>query len=816
MRVSLRWLQQFVSTDALTPSQIAATLTGCGLEVEGVEDLSTPLRGVVVGRILSLEPHPDAARLRVCQVDAGQGEPLQIVCGAPNAAADLVVPVALPGASLPNGMQIGRASLRGVDSAGMLCSARELGLGDSHEGLMVLNGDAAVGTPLSSLLGRDDIVIELSVTPNRSDCLSIRGVARDFAAAGGRTLCDPLKALSAPNAGNSTGGIRASVRTADCTLYSLTRIDGIGGTASPAWLAAQLESVGQRSINLAADLTNYVLMAVGQPMHAFDLDRITGDELWVDYATEGETFVGLDGQERTLTGRELTIRDASGAIALAGVMGGQSTAVTAATRSILLESAHFSPAAVRTTAKLHGLRTESSYRFERSVDVSTSLTAAVWACNLANDWMAGAPVMVHPTTVAGANAAGAHPEGQIRMALDFPERMLGIAFSESELVACLTALGLDVTTEADSVVVALSARRPDLLRPVDLVEELGRIRGLDSIPASLPSGVVGSRHQVREDGGGLHQPILQNRFRLGIRRVKDAMVAAGFSEAVTIALVDPDRDSSVSDAPAPALVNAMSRTMSVLRTSLLPGLLRSVSINLAAGNERVSLFEVGGVFDARQATDGAPEEQCVAAVLSGPRPGALFQHGAADADGWDLSTALSAVGAAVGRRLNCSAPTAPLPWLYPGEQAVILCDGEVVGWLGQVHPDALDPLEIEQPVFAMQVRLTSILDRPLVVPQARSVPRRSPSTRDVALILNERTPWTTVDACIRGARPEWLESWEVFDRYSGEQLPAGKVSLGVRFLYRSVDQSITDEQLGEMHEQMVSRITSELSATRRA
>jgi phenylalanyl-tRNA synthetase beta chain len=814
MRVSWSWLQDFIDLSDLTPAYVARRLTDAGIEVEGIEDLGAPYRGIVVGYIRERIQHPNADRLGVCTVDDGSGNDLQIVCGAPNAAAGLKVPLATLGTTMPGGLQIVQAAIRGVESFGMLCSAKELGLSSDHGGLMVLAEDSLPGQPLADALGLNDTVLEVSLTPNRADCLSIYGIARELSAVLGR----PLKRSPSQTIGRAAAasdGITVQVDATDrCSLYAAAAVSNVTVGPTPAWIVRRLDSVGQRTVNNIVDITNYVLFEYGQPLHAFDRSKLVGNVISVANAENGESFDALDRSSRLLDSDDLTIRDAKGAIALAGVIGGLDSSVTESTTSIIFEAARFQPSAVRRTARRHGLRTESSYRFERSVDVDTTLAAMARAIELLEAFGAGTSCQVSSDW---AVAHGVRPApASVKMPLSMPEKILGVAVSAEECVRLLTSLGLTVTCSGESLQAVVPCYRPDLVRPIDLVEEIGRLRGYGDFPSGLPSGELGMRHQTRSDAPveQPHLPIEDASWRRAFRRVVETSVQAGLYEAVNWSLVS-DADLSHFGTPAAVrLLNPLSAELAVMRTTLLPGLLRNVRSNQALGNAAAALFETGAVFRTAENPGGEPEPLAWAAVQWGVADGSW--HGAGRGfDGWDLAGTVRSIGRVLDRPVEFVSAS-PAPWCHPGEYADVHSGGVKIGWVAQLHPDVVEAFDVSGEAFAAEIDLSLWLSLPAAGVSYRTPIRRTPSIRDAALLVPQSVTWSVLTEVIGQARPGILESWFPFDVYQGDKIAAGMRSIGVRFTYRAAGDTLTDEQIQSAHLQVLEALEKRIGASQRS
>ncbi len=818
MKASWNWLSEWVDLSGLEPRDVANRLTMAGLEVEGVEELGGDLDGIVVGRIVHREQHPDADRLSVCRVDVGGDEELEIVCGAPNARDGLVAPVATVGSRLPDGTKIKKGKLRGVASFGMLCSARELALSESHEGLMELATDAAPGTPIADALGLRDVVIEFSITPNRSDAFSMRGLAREIAALYGRELLTPTARAEVVDDASLEIGQLASVSIDDgegCARYAGAVVVDVTVGPSPEWMTRRLAAIGQRPVNNLVDVTNYVLFEYGQPLHAFDLDRLAASRVVARRARPGETIESIDHVARTLEPYDLVIADGERPVAIAGVMGGVDSEISEQTTRVLIECAHFAPSTVRRTARRLGMHSESSHRFERGVDwfgVPAALERAVELL-VATQESLGTTCRVASGRID--EIAREITPRHIPFDLDMPGRILGVEISHSEVIERLVSLGAAVVDGSEGATVIVPTFRPDLERPIDLVEEVGRLRGYDDLPSALPPGTPGAPLVRRTDAPveqGV-QPVQTQDDLDAIDRVRDACVDAGMFEAINWAMVDPGRLARFApDASPVRLRNPLGEETSVMRTTLLPSLLTNVAWNLARGAERVALFETGHVFPAGSVE---VEPMCVSGVLAG-RADAGWLASGRTFDGHDAVGIVEALGAASGRSLRIEpAGTAPV-YAHPGATADVVLGERVVGWVGMIHPDVLDGWEIEVPVAAFEIDLSAVLSVPRDDLRHGSVPKTPASTRDLALVVSRETPWSRMRATADAFSHKYLESVELFDVYEGDRVGADERSIAMRITWRNPSGSLTDEQVDRAHAAFVDHMTSGLGASVRA
>lgn len=825
MLFSWNWLNEIVDVDGLDPMEVAERLSLAGLEVEGVTVHGGGLEGVVAGHVVGLRPHPGADRLRIATVDAGEAHgSVDVVCGAPNVAVGLMVPFAPPGVTLPNGLTLGVAAIRGVESRGMLCSAQELGLEDGEDGLLVLPGNTAPGTAVGDSLGLPDHVFELSLTPNRADCLSVRGVAREVAVLFER----PWRPGSGSAALEWAEGARVGEITLDvqdaagCPRYAAAVVHGVGDGPSPGWMQRRLRACGVRPVSRVVDVTNYVMLETGQPLHAFDLEAIVGDAVVVRAARPGERMEGIDHIERTLDADDLVIADAAGPIAIAGVMGGVRTEVSASTRRILIECAHFAPQRVRRAARRHGLHTEASHRFERGVDpqgLAAVLARMVWLLSRVEAEFGGHAMVSSPAAVVGPGTGQAQP---ILLPVGFSERHLGIAVCAAREEEVLGGLGFVVRPAESGLEVTAPSWRFDIARPIDLVEEVARVVGYDRIPAELPAMVSGMPPTRREDAPHPQswQPVVAASRLAELVEVRRSLAAGGWSETVHFAFADPERQRLLLGEQVLAgvrLANPLGEESALLRWTLLEGLLRSVQRNMAHSAERVALFECGRTFENAGGPEGLPERQRLAGVLTGL--GDLgWAAGGRAADGFDVRGALDRLAGVLRRPIavrTCAPDKDVPPWLHPGVQGAICADGNRIGWLGAVHPEVLEVFDLDGSVYAFELDLDAWLDQPARRMAARPVPRFPGSSRDCALLVPVDVPFHALAEAVEQGRHAWLESWRLFDVYEGKGVPAGRRSLGIRVVYRNPEGTMVDEAVEQIHQALVGHLLERLGATLR-
>jgi phenylalanyl-tRNA synthetase beta chain len=789
MRISLQWLSEFVDLPA--PEELARRLTAVGLEVEAVERTGQGLDGVVVARILASAKHPDAEKLSVTSIDRGDGQPLQVVCGAKNYQVGDLVPLATVGATLPGGATISKAKLRGVESSGMLCSARELGLSEDAGGLLILPADSVPGTPISAALRLEDVLFEVNVTPNRPDALSHLGIAREVAAALGRPLKRPPAAP--PEAGPPAAeAVRVRIEAPEkCARYAARVVEGVRIGPSPLWLQRRLERCGIRAISNVVDATNLVLLELGHPLHAFDLDQVAGAEIVVRTARPGESMTTLDGQSRTLDPDDLVIADRDRSSALAGVMGGGVSEIQAGTTRVLVESAWFQPATVRRTAKRHGLHTEASHRFERGADHGM-VTNALDRCAALIAELAGGTVR---PGVVDAQARPA-PRTTVRLRWRRPSQLLGLEVAAGETRRILGGLGF---TERDSDGEGASWEVPswrvDVSIEEDLVEELVRTIGFQAIPETLPRLALDS-------------PAVPPRLEAE-GRTRAALEGLGFREVLSYAFVPPQDLEAFEPGVRPvALRNPISAELAVMRTSVVPSLLRTAAHNRRQGRDAVRLYELATAFRPRAGADRDPpalERPVVAAVLTGRRSPLSWAAGGEPSDFHDLKGAAEAVLAALGIDAIFEQAGRAVSWLHPRAAALVRTrSGGMLGALGEIHPRVAAAFDLPRGVLALELDGAALLEAARLVPGYRPIPRLPAVLRDLAVVVGEPVAAAAVSAAI-GEEP-LVEEVTLFDVYRGAPLAAGTKSLALAIRYRAPDRTLTDAEADAAHARIVERL----------
>jgi phenylalanyl-tRNA synthetase beta chain len=811
MKAPLSWLKEFVPID-LEVDEIASRLALTGTEVERVAEAGISgganLEYFVVGKVLECRRHPDADKLSVCLVDAGEAPPRTIVCGAPNVAAGQTVAVVLPGGTMPDGTRIREAKLRGVVSSGMIMSEAEIGLAAKSPGTMVLPEEWAAGRLLSEYFPISDQVLEVEVTPNRPDCLSVRGLAREIAAITPAPFDEDLEFRHPWGDRTVDRDISIEVRDPDlCPRYAARVIRGVKVGESPLWLKAQLAHAGMRPISNVVDVTNYVLWALGQPLHAFDLQTIRGKQIIVRRATPGETIVTLDGELRALTGDMLVIADAERASVIAGIMGGLDSEITDATTDILLEGANFSGPSIMRTSGALGLRSEASTRYEKGLDPEMIPLALDMACKLFVD-LCGGEVSVATIDVR------TEPRPQTVLKLR-PERVAGILGTDvpaGEIAGILARLGCQVGAEGPDLLVDIPSFRADLVREIDLIEEVARVHGLDRIPSTLPPRRVGR--------GGLDRA--QNARRL----VEDLLVGAGLSQVINYSFADDKWPEAlrlgVGDRRREMVrvANPLSLEQAFMRTTLLPGLLETARKNASVREERVHIFEIGKVF--LPSGSLLPDEPTRAGMLiagrwdedSWLRSGATVDYFLAKGLVERIATGLhsSFVFSRFGMETVHNEP-----FLHPGKSAsVASIGGQIVGWVGEVHPLVLQAYDLKGPAVAAELDLGPIVASSTDVLMFRDLLAFPVVEQDFAMVVDSAVPAAAVVSSLRAAGGELLEDIRVFDLYEGAQVAEGKKSLALRLSFRAADRTLSEDEVNGLRRQMLEKIQAELGAELRA
>ncbi len=800
MKVSLSWLKTFVPID-LTADELAASLTMAGLEVEAVFDRFEYLRNVRVGRVATVKAHPNADRLKVCDVDIGE-RTLTVVCGAPNVKEGMFAPIALPGTRFPNDKVLEKGTIRGIVSEGMLCSEAELELGLDTSGIMSLNNSLTKGQSLSQALHLSDATIEIDLTPNRPDCLSIIGTAREIAAILEKELDRPDPSL--PTAGKDIHErTSVSVKAPDlCPRYAARIIEGIRVAPSPFWLQERLRSVGLRPINNIVDITNFVLMEYGQPLHAFDLDKLEEHRIVVRAADEGEVFTTLDDKERVLSKDMLLICDGKKPVAVAGVMGGLNSEIEPHTRNVLLESAYFNPVSIRKTSKKLALNTDASHRFERGIDPEGTLVALDRATRLIAE-LGGGKVIDGVI-----DACGQLPQPQtLELSAKETNRLLGTNFSRTEIRDFLISVEFHISEgEADTLLVTAPSFRVDIKRPEDLMEEVARLSGYDRIPTTYPLIPAKARSP---------QPEIHHR-----RKVKSIMNGFGFDEAINYSFMDKrDCDHLLLHAGdyrrrVVEILNPLTEDQSVMRSTLLAGLLKATHRNVSQRSTTLRLFEIGKVFISKGDIHLPDEIEILAGLWTGSRSDALWNVPETACDFYDLKGVVEGLFKAL--KLNdisfTRMPEDACAYVKKGLAAQIDFDDAILGMVGELHPQVLKNYDLKQTVFYFELDMNRLYDMIFESPQAKPIPKYPATTRDVTVIIDKGIESRRLLAFIRNLNEGLVEQLSIFDVFAEDPIPAGKKSVSFRIVYRSHEETLEDSTVNEIHKRLSERLIDHFNA----
>ncbi|WP_445612845.1 phenylalanine--tRNA ligase subunit beta [Geobacillus sp. YF-1] len=803
MLVSYRWLSEYVDLTGITAKELAERITKSGIEVERVEALDRGMKGIVIGHVLECEPHPNADKLRKCLVDLGEGEPVQIICGAPNVAKGQNVAVAKVGAVLPGHFKIKRAKLRGEESNGMICSLQELGIETKvvpkayADGIFVFPSDAPVGADALEWLGLHDEVLELSLTPNRADCLSMIGVAYEVAAILGRAVKLP-EAVVKENDEMIHDYISVRVEAPeDNPLYAGRIVKNVRIGPSPLWMQARLMAAGIRPHNNVVDITNYILLEYGQPLHAFDYDRLGSKEIVVRRANEGETIVTLDDVERKLTDNHLVITNGREPVALAGVMGGANSEVRDDTKTVFIEAAYFASPVIRQAVKDHGLRSEASTRFEKGIDPARTKEALERAAALMTEYAGG-------EVVGGIVEASTWKEEPVvvTVTLERINGVLGTAMSKEEVAAILANLQFPFTEDTGTFTVHVPSRRRDIAIEEDIIEEVARLYGYDHLPATLP---------VAEAKPGGLTPYQAKR-----RRVRRYLEGAGLFQAITYSLTSPDKAArfALETAEPIRLALPMSEERSVLRQSLIPHLLEAASYNRARQVENVALYEIGSVYLSRGENVQPAENERLAGVITGLWHAHLWQGEKKAADFYVTKGVLDGLFDLLGLSDRISYRPAKRADLHPGRTAEIALDGTVIGFVGQLHPAVQKEYDLKE-TYVFELALSELLNAESEAIRYEPIPRFPSVVRDIALVVDDNIEAGALKQAIEEAGKPLLKDVALFDVYQGDRLPAGKKSLAFSLRYYDPERTLTDEEVTAVHERVLAAVEEQFGAVLR-
>lgn len=805
MLVSYNWLKDYVELDGISASDIAEKMTRGGVEIDLVHVLNKGVSNVVAGHVLSCEPHPDADKLRVCQVNIGEEEPVQIICGAPNVAEGQTVVVAKVGARLPGDLKIKKAKLRGQLSQGMICSLQELGIDSTLvqkelvEGIYVFPEAVEPGADALEALNLTDEVLELDLTPNRSDCLNMIGTAYEVAALYSKQVQWPSEKVD-PITESAASLVEVKVENAEeASYYEAVLIKDIKVGVSPIWLQNRLMAAGIRPINNVVDITNYVLLEYGQPLHAFDYDKLEAKQILVRRANQGEELVTLDGQTRKLDAEELVITDGNKPIALAGVMGGQETEVDNHTTTVLLEAAVFKSSLIRQSSRTHALRSDSSTRFEKGMNPERTSKAAQRAAHLIQELASG-------KVLQGSVCADARKTEPVSISLSVSKmnERLGMNLTPAETAEMFTRLGFSFTEKEDGFVVEAPLRRPDLTIPEDLYEEVARIYGYDNIPATLPEGAT-------------TQGTLTS-YQANRRRLARYLESAGLNQVVTYSLTSPEKAKAykTDEQSLITLSMPMSEERSTMRTSLLPHLYDVLSYNVNRKNLNVHVYEMGSIFLTKEATlsEQPSEREFLAGALTGLWHEHTWQGEKKQIDFFVVKGLFEGIVRELGLTHVVQFKQASLPHMHPGQTAEILLDGKSIGYVGQLHPTVWREQDLRE-TFVFEVDLGALLSYEAPAVQYQPLPRFPAISRDIALVVDKDQTAGELEEIIVTSGTPMLKKVELFDHYEGEHLEAGKKSLAFSLTYRDQEKTLRDTDVEEVHQQVLDALQSKANATLR-
>lgn len=802
MKVSLSWLKEYVSVKA-DVNDLADALTMVGLEVEVVSDRYEYLSRVVVGRIIQVDPHPNAGNLKLCSVDIGN-RIISVVCGAPNVGKDILSPCALPGTCFPKGTILEKNDIRGEVSEGMLCSEIELGLGSRGDGIMELDRGLSVGDPLNKALGLSDPVFEIDLTPNRPDCLSIMGTAREIAAFQNNKIEYP-KIRMPESFDDISKHTSVTIMSPDlCPRYAAALVFDITVGPSPFWLQDRLMSVGLKPINNIVDITNFVMMETGQPLHAFDFDHLAENRIVVRTADEGETFVTLDGKERSLDAEMLMICDGEKPVAIAGVMGGMNSEIEDTTTRILLESAYFDPVCIRKTSKKTGLSTDASHRFERGVDPNGTVNALNRATQLITEIGGGKCIN---------NIIDEHPkpfaERIIRFDVKALNQRLGTRLNINDIENYLKSIEFEVRKmDSDRVQVIPPSCRVDITRFEDITEEIARLYGYNNIETTFPLIPAEDRHPSKK---------IDSRDR-----IKHLMAGLGFSEIINYSFNSNRSFDHLELKPEDAkrrganILNPLSEDQSAMRTSLIPGLLETMKYNLSVQNRNLKLFEIGRVFFAADHKESQPDEvEILAGLWTGARTESVWFSKEVHCDFFDLKGVVEALL----RRLGLvgatfsSMPPESCSYTRPGYTAQIFVDNASIGLVGELHPKVLRNYDLKQTAFIFELNFDDLVEWIPDTKSARPIPKFPATSRDITLIVDKNIEAYKIIQSIQILEEELVENLHLFDVFEGNPVPAGRKSISLRITYRSSKETLDDNRVNEIHKSITEKLIKTFDAT---
>jgi len=805
MKVSLSWLKDYIDIQMDT-ADLADALTMAGLEVESVADRYAYLQTVFVGRVAEVNPHPNADKLTICSVETGDHS-RTVVCGAPNVSEGMLAPLALPGTVLPDGTRLEKSVIRGEKSDGMLCSEMELGLGIDSSGIMALNPSLKVGDPLAEALGLEDTVFEFDLTPNRPDCLSVIGIAREIAAIQNTPLNYPDYSLADKKHMISTLTSVKIEAPDHCPRYSARLVENIVVKPSPYWMQDRLQSVGLRPINNIVDITNYVLMETGHPLHAFDFDQLAQNRIVVKTAADGDKFVTLDQKERQLNSRMLMICDGEKQVAIGGVMGGLNSEIEDTSRRVLIEGAYFNPVSIRKTSKTLGLSTDASHRFERGVDPEGTVRAVNRAAKLMVEFGEG-------TLIDGIIDEYPQPQkvNSVSLSTARTHRLLGINPDGSEIKKLLESIEFKVEKIASDngdqqLVVVPPSFRVDILRPEDLMEEVSRLAGYNNIPITFPAMPAEARPPA-------HRLELRN-------RLKDLMTGFGFTEAITysfVAQASCDRLRLKAEDPRRNLIhilNPLSEDQAVMRTSLATGLIETAVYNTAQQAKNLKLFEIGKLFIKTESQDLPWEPEFLAALWTGSRHNSSWHGREIPCDFYDIKgVAERLLGALKIDNLRFTAmPDGDCDYTRPNYTAQIFADDAPVGLVGEIHPQVREVFDLKQSAYLFELDLDKIISLAPPTIKSKPIPKFPAIYRDITIIIDRGIEAQTVLQAVENIREDLVQNLDLFDVFEGDPIAAGKKSVSFRVTYRSSDKTLEDDDVNDLHKSITDKLLRAFDAT---
>lgn len=790
MLVSYNWLKQYTNVED-NANALAEKITRGGIEVEGVEYLAEEISNVVVGYVVSKEKHPDAEKLNVCQVNVGEEENLQIVCGAPNVDAGQYVIVAKVGAKLP-GIKIKKAKLRGVESQGMICSLAELGLSKSvvpknyQEGIYVFETEQELGSDVVEVLGLNDYILDLSITPNRADALSMRGLTYELGALYNNKV--DFNDVEKEENYEATS-LQVAIESDSCRNYVGQVVKNVEVKSSPLWLQTRLMNSGIRPINNIVDITNYVLLEFGQPMHAFDKDLV-GDKIVVRDAKEGEVLETLDGEERKLQTTDLVITDGTRAIALGGVMGGKNTEVSEETKNIILESAYFNPTSVRRTSAAHGLRSDSSARFEKGIDPNMQKAALARAVELILELCPNAVVE------SSVGIVKKEEEKVVEITTSYINNYLGITLSTEEIVAILEGLSFTIEVTGENLVVKVPTRRPDISIKQDLVEEVIRIYGYDNLASTLP------KFSKTTKGGLTYSQRM-------VRDLRAVYASLGFNDTINYSLVSEEEaiQYTLENHYKVRLLMPMTETHSTLRQSLVPGLLNTVQYNVARKQKDLKLLEIGRVFFGSGDDNIQPKETLyLSAALTGEERATKWLKESSSLDFFAAKGYLEVVFDRLGLDEKVTYKKSKLEGMHPGRFAEVYLGEKRIGFIGEVHPQVADKLGLNT-TYVFEINLDEVISESKVKPKYEEVTKYPEITRDIAMLVDVKDEYQNIYNVIESVNSKLITKVELFDLYVGAKLLVGKKSLALTITYSDKQKTLTDEEVTAVHDKVLSALT---------